>query len=270
MEPLSSADPRTFASVDFVLTDLDDTLTLDGRLPAASYAAMEELEAAGKTVVVVTGRPAGWCDLIARFWPVGAVVGENGAFYFRYDRAARTMHRVFQRSDEQRAADQRRLAEIYAGIVARYPAARLSADQAFRVSDYAVDFCEDVPRLDDAVIADIVRLFEAGGATAKVSSIHVNAWIGTFSKLEMSLRVLNDAFGCDAAAALDKVVYAGDSPNDEPMFAHFPKSVGVANLKPFLPLLRTPPKWLAAEAGGAGFKELADRLLKSDTDQKIR
>jgi len=27
--------------------------------------------------------PAGWCDLIARFWPVDAVVGENGALYFR-------------------------------------------------------------------------------------------------------------------------------------------------------------------------------------------
>jgi HAD superfamily hydrolase (TIGR01484 family) len=262
MKPLSTADPSAFADVDCVLTDLDDTLTLDGRLPAASYAAMEALEKAGKSVVVVTGRPAGWCDLIARFWPVAAVVGENGAFYFRYDRQARSMRRVFQRTDAERMRDQARLAAIYAGIRDRHPGAHLSADQAFRISDYAVDFCEDVPRLDDAAIADIVRMFEAGGATAKISSIHVNAWIGTFSKLEMSLRVLNDEFGIDGEAALRRVLYVGDSPNDEPMFAHFRHSVGVANLAPFLQTLTHRPAWITDRPGGLGFEDVASRVLK--------
>src|SRR5262245_56562381 len=78
-----------------VLTDIDDTLTEGGRLPAASYLAMERLRAAGLLVIPVTGRPAGWCDLIARQWPIDAVVGENGAFYFRYDDAARRMHRFY-------------------------------------------------------------------------------------------------------------------------------------------------------------------------------
>ena len=32
----------------------------------------------GKLVIPITGRPAGWCDHIARMWPVDAVVGENG------------------------------------------------------------------------------------------------------------------------------------------------------------------------------------------------
>jgi HAD superfamily hydrolase (TIGR01484 family) len=262
MKPLSTADQSEFADVDCVLTDLDDTLTLDGRLPAASYAALEELEKAGKSVIIVTGRPAGWCDLIARFWPVAAVVGENGAFYFRYDRRARSMIRVFQRTDAERARDQARLAAIYAGIRNRYPGARLSADQAFRISDYAVDFCEDVPRLDDGAIAGIVRMFEDGGATAKVSSIHVNAWIGTFSKLEMSLRVLSDVFSIDAEAAQPRVLYIGDSPNDEPMFAHFRQTVGVANLTPFLSQLAHRPAWITDHPGGLGFEELAARLLK--------
>ena len=129
MEPLTAAARDALSGVDFVLTDLDDTLTLDGRLPALSYQALEALEAAGKTVIVVTGRPAGWCDLIARFWPVGAVVGENGAFTFRYDRERRVMNRAFQRPDEQRARDQARLREIFAGIQRRYPEAKLSADR---------------------------------------------------------------------------------------------------------------------------------------------
>ena len=32
--------------------------------------------------VVVTGRSAGWCDLIARWWPVNSVIGENGALSY--------------------------------------------------------------------------------------------------------------------------------------------------------------------------------------------
>lgn len=262
MQPLNSAPADEFADVDFILTDLDDTVTLDGRLPAASYAALEALETAGKHVVIVTGRPAGWCDLLARFFPVSAVVGENGAFYFRYDRKTRTMHRTFQRTNAERAQDRARLDKIYSGILTRYPQLKLSTDQAYRISDLAVDFCEDVERLDDAVIADIVSMFEAAGATAKVSSIHVNAWIGNFSKLEMSLRLLHNDFSLSASNAIARVVYVGDSPNDEPMFAHFRHTVGVANLLPFLARLRHQPAWITAQPGGLGFAELVSRLLK--------
>src|SRR3954462_2183938 len=53
--------------------DIDDTLTTDGRLTAAAYGALERWKAAGKWAVPVTGRPAGWCDHIARMWPVDAV-----------------------------------------------------------------------------------------------------------------------------------------------------------------------------------------------------
>ncbi|MGE5266140.1 MAG: HAD family hydrolase [Deltaproteobacteria bacterium] len=261
MQPLSSAAREIFANTDFVLTDLDDTLTLDGRLPAASYAALEALQEAGKTVIVVTGRPAGWCDLIARFFPVSAVVGENGAFYFCYDHASRTMLRAFQRTDAERARDRHRLDQIFAGIAARYPEIRLSADQPYRISDIAVDFCEDVPRLNETTIADIVRMFDAGGATAKVSSIHINAWIGDFSKLEMSLRLLRERFAA-GSDAVQRAVYVGDSPNDEPMFAHFPLSIGVSNLLPFAKSLRSSPRWITAEPGGLGFAEVVQRILK--------
>jgi len=212
---------------------------------------------------VVTGRPAGWCDLIARLWPVAAVVGENGAFYYAYDRDARKMRRVYQRPAEQRARDRERLETIWQQVSRDHPGAELSADQPYRVSDYAIDFCEDVDRLPDEEVAEIARAFEAAGATAKLSSIHVNTWIGSFSKREMSLRLLSERFGLSEAEALEQVVYVGDSPNDEPMFAFFPHSVGVANLKPFLNRLKSPPAWGTAEPGGDGFAELAARILAS-------
>lgn len=261
LQPLADCAPSELAGVDFLLCDLDDTLTLDGRLPAATYTSLEQLEAAGVRIVIVTGRPAGWADMMARFWPITAVVGENGAFSFRYDRTARRMLRRYQRPAEQRARDRARLDAIFADLRQRYPGLQLSEDQPYRVSDLAVDFCEDVPPLSQAVIDDIVATFEAGGATAKISSIHVNAWIGDFSKLGMSLKLLEEDFGVDGQAALRRVIYAGDSPNDEPMFAHFPLSLGVANVAPFLARMRAHPAWLTVAPGGLGFAELAAKLL---------
>ena len=86
MKPLIEMPAAHAAGLDVLFTDIDDTVTTDGRLTGAAYAALESLQASGVRVVPVTGRPAGWCDHIARMWPVDLVVGENGAFYFRYDR----------------------------------------------------------------------------------------------------------------------------------------------------------------------------------------
>jgi hydroxymethylpyrimidine pyrophosphatase-like HAD family hydrolase len=77
--PLASIDAADLASIEFVLTDFDDTLTIEGRVPATVYERLEQLGNAGLKVIVITGRPAGWCDMIARCWPVAGVVGENGA-----------------------------------------------------------------------------------------------------------------------------------------------------------------------------------------------
>jgi HAD superfamily hydrolase (TIGR01484 family) len=255
MELLDAAAAKELAEASFILCDLDDTLTLDGALPQASYAALENLVRKGRQVIIVTGRPAGWCDMIARLWPVAAVVGENGAFYFRYDQHSRGMTREFQRSAEQRRADQSRLSEIFQQIQRKYPGVRLAADQAFRISDYAVDFCEDVSPLPQSVVSDIVHLFEAHGATAKVSSIHVNAWIGDFSKLQMSLSVL-ESLGLAEREFRRRVAYVGDSPNDEPMFEYFPLSVGVANIRSFLSSMKSHPRWITTQPGGLGFAEL--------------
>ncbi len=130
-----------------VLTDIDDTLTPEGRLPAAAYRALEALTEAGFAVAPITGRPAGWCDMIARFWPVAGVVGENGAFYFAYDAANRKMRRAYAASTAERAENHRRLERVRARVLAEVPGAGVSADQAYREADLAIDFCEDVAPL---------------------------------------------------------------------------------------------------------------------------
>ena len=247
--------------VGFVLTDIDDTLTLHGRLPAVAYAAMERLALAGFKVIPITGRPAGWCDHIARMWPVDGVVGENGALWFRHDPEQRRLVRRFLVDDATRRANRARLEALAAKILAEVPGCALASDQLYREADLAIDFCEDVAPLPDAEVARIVRLFEEAGCTAKVSSIHVNGWFGQYDKLTMTRLLMREVFGVELDAALYRFVFIGDSPNDQPMFAHFPNSVGVANLARFLSSLETPPRWLTDEEGGHGFAQVAELLL---------
>lgn len=261
MRPLSDFPAAGRAAVRFLLCDIDDTITDDGRLPAASLEAMERLRAAGIAVMPITGRPAGWCDLIARMWPVDGVVGENGALFFRYDRQARRMERRYWKDAAQRAADRVKLDRLAAEIPAAVPGAAVAADQAYREEDLAIDFAEDVPTLDQASIAKIVAMFEAAGATAKVSSIHVNGWFGDFDKLSMTRRAMAEFFGRDIDRERGDIVFAGDSPNDAPMFGFFPNAVGVANVRDFAGRLPAEPAWVTPGRGATGFLELAEALL---------
>jgi len=263
MRPLDEMPAAAARAIRYVLTDIDDTLTDDGRLGAAAYGALERLRVAGLTVVPITGRPAGWCDHIARMWPVDAVVGENGAFYFRYDQKARRMIRRFAKDETQRQQDRQRLALLGQHILAAVPGASLSADQHYRETDLAIDFCEDVPPLPRSEVARIQSLFQEAGAQAKISSIHVNGWFGSWDKLAMTRILFAEAFNTDLDAVRDAVAFAGDSPNDAPMFAHFQNAVGVANVLDFTDELDAKPTWVTPSRGGAGFVELADHLLDS-------
>ena len=263
MLPLSTMPLATRRGIRGVLTDIDDTLSTRGRLTAEAYTALERLRAAGKLVIPITGRPAGWCDHIARMWPVDAVVGENGAFYMHHDDAKRTLVKRFVADAAERAANRGRLAAIGEQILREVPGTALASDQLYRETDLAVDFCEDLPPLPRPAIDRIVALMEAEGMTAKVSSIHVNGWFGNYDKLAMTRRLLAEVFVVDLDAQRERFVFVGDSPNDAPMFAFFPNAVGVANVRPFLERIATPPAYVTQREAGAGFVELADWLLAS-------
>ena len=245
-----------------VFCDIDDTLTTDGHLTAAAYAALDALKTAGKLVIPITGRPAGWCDHIARMWPVDAVVGENGAFYFQYDRHARKLIKRFRDDEAVRAANRARLATVRALILKQVPGAGVASDQLYREADLAIDFCEDVPRLPDADIDRIVAIMHESGMTARVSSIHVNGWFGSYDKLDMTRTVMRERFNVDLDADKADYVFIGDSPNDAPMFAYFPMSVGVANVADFSVRLEASPVFVTGARSGGGFVELVTHLLK--------
>ena len=261
MRPLAALCPESRASIRGVLFDIDDTLTTDGRLTADAYAAVDALKLAGLIVVPITGRPAGWCDHIARMWPVDAVVGENGAFYFQYDAQRKKLVTRFRDDDATRAANRSRLAAVRGRILKEVPGSAVASDQLYREADLAIDFCEDVPRLPDAAIDRIVTIMHESGMTARVSSIHVNGWFGAYDKLSMTRTLMRERFGVDLDADKARYAFIGDSPNDAPLFGYFPNSVGVANVIEFTSRLETRPAYVTAARSGDGFVELVAHLL---------
>lgn len=246
-------------SIDFVLTDIDDTLTDEGLLGPEAFDSLWKLHRSGVHVVPVTGRPAGWCEMIARQWPVSGVVGENGGFYFRYH--DRKMHRQFFFDEKTQSENRAKLNGLRERILREVPGCAIASDQFTRLMDLAVDFCEDVPRLPKSDVQKIVSLFEAAGAHAKVSSIHVNGWFGSWDKLATTRLMMRERFGIDLDAERARCVFVGDSPNDAPMFAHFPNAVGVANVLDFRDRLDALPAWITRSRCGAGFAEVAQLLI---------
>lgn len=261
MKPIEKMPKAVKKNIRYVLADIDDTLTLDGRLPAVVFGAMEALKKAGICMIPITGRPAGWCDHIARMWPVDGVVGENGAFYFYYDDGQRKMMRRYFKSEEQRRSDRKKLENLKRKILDKIPGCRVSADQHYREADLAIDYCEDIPPLSMEDIDRIVRLFEAAGARAKISSIHVNGWFGEYDKLTMTRLLFAEVFEDDLDAVKENVIFIGDSPNDVPMFQFFPYSAGVVNILQFKEKITHKPAWVTRQKGGYGFAEMVDIIL---------
>ena len=249
-------------NLEIIFTDLDDTLTTGGMLLAGSFQSLWQMHEAGLELVLVTGRPAGWCDHLARMWPVAAVIGENGAFCFSYNRKKKKMERFYLAAESERQAAQAGLDTIKKRVLSEVPACKISADQAYRISDLAIDFCEDVPPLSKNDISRICRILEEEKAEYKISSIHINCWFGDFDKVKGVKAYLKRTCGREISQLEDKILFTGDSPNDEPLFAELEHSIGMANITPFLKDISHPPCYITEKEGGLGFQEAAEIILE--------
>ncbi|REG82577.1 HAD-IIB family hydrolase [Marinomonas pollencensis] len=245
--------------VRFILTDVDDTLTWHGRLPEQTLAALTGLSRAGIKVVPVTGGCAGWSDMIARTLPVEGVITEGGGCFIANTEGVLDYH--FWRDEAQMRADQTAIMEKVKQSLSAFPALRLARDQSYRLTDVAIDYAQDVRPAaiteKDALLAKLL----AQGLNAKASSIHINVSGGGYDKFSMAERVLRERYGLSDEACRQQVLYVGDAPNDESMFARFPLSVGVANIAQHLENMQHHPSFQTQQPGGFGFAELAAHLL---------
>ncbi len=279
-----------------VFTDIDDTLTTEGAITPDALQALADLKAAGLTVIPITGRPIGWSEPFARGdaarrmapWPVDALVAENGAVAFAWqamhqqqDALAsaplvsynlcqiglqppsllrKQLLKLYQQDATTRAANFTRMQAVAAQVLREVPGACLSQDSAGRETDIAIDHSE-FTHLPPEKIAQVVALMQDAGMTATVSSIHINGWFGAHNKLAGARWIVRALFGRDLEAELDRWIYVGDSTNDQVMFAHFPHSVGVANIRRFEAALRHKPRYITQGSRGAGFAEVARAIL---------
>lgn len=242
MKELAEAPPDAFHEVRYVLTDMDETLTSDGLLPASCYGALERLQAARLKVVVVTAAPAGWCDQMARMWPIDGVIGENGGLFFRRDGLGGVKRRFWQEGD--RRAQLMRIGEK---IVAEVPGAAISDDQPFRLTSLAFAQDEETRYAVTAAMAD-------AGLNTTANNLWLLGWFGAYDKLAMTRRVIGDSRD-------HMVCYLGDSENDTPMFRAFKHSIGMSTVRG--QPLSCYPTWVARGAGGKGFIEAVDAILAS-------
>jgi len=261
MSPIHTLSPDIAKQVIGILFDLDDTFTSHGKIKSEAFQALWAAKKAGLIMVPITGRPAGWCDHIARMWPVDGVVGENGAFYFWYDFKERKLKRRFVDTEDLRREKRARLEEIKKEVLAAVHGTALASDQLYRETDLAIDYCEDVPPLPWKDIERICTIFTKHDATCKVSSIHVNGWFGTYSKLDMTRVLARELWGFDLDQEQARFFFCGDSPNDEPMFAHFPHSAGVKNIHKFTAHMKHLPAYVTDREGGLGFAEIVEAIL---------
>jgi len=257
MSPFGEFPVALARQIRFVLSDVDDTLTEGPRLPAATYNAIERLQRAGLTVIPVTAAPAGWCDLMARMWPIAAVIGENGGLCFRRDPQSGTTERYYWATEEERLTAQARLARHAGEIAAAVPGSQIAHDQRYRETTLA--FANSRPAVSAAILGHLA----AAGACTAVNSLWVLGWFGGFDKLTMTRRMMKQLCATDIDRDPGACLYVGDSPNDAPMFAFFPHSVGVASVGQYADHLPTPPCWITEGGGGAGFIEVAELLLAS-------
>lgn len=240
-----------------IFSDVDDTLTHGGVVVPEAYAAIARARAAGLRVVLVTGRPAGWAEVLASVWPVDAAIAENGGVaYCKLD--GRLQRVYFDPGDP--AEDAARLAALADDITQTLPFARRSDDCSLRVTDVAFDIGEHQHLPPDQVEAILARC-RAHGARTLISSVHAHACFHAADKATMAVRIAGVLWGETAEEAAAHYAFIGDSPNDQAAFAFFGASIGVANIARFLPQLEPAPRYVTSASYGHGFAEAIDVML---------
>ena len=278
MQPLSTwplADRRQIIGV---FTDIDDTLTTDGAITADALAALTDLADAGLHVIPITGRPVGWSVPFAQGdaasgvapWPVDAIVAENGSVALFKDKKGTLptscidslLLKVYQQDSATRIRNFARMQQVALRVLREVPGAQLSQDSAGRETDIAIDHSE-FTHLSAEKIAQAIQIMQSEGMNATVSSIHINGWFGAHNKLSGARWIVRERFGRALDAEIDKWVYVGDSTNDQLMFAHFPHSIGVANIRRFEAQLTHKPRYITVGERGAGFAEVTTAIAEA-------
>ena len=243
--------------ISLVATDMDGTLTQQGRFTSSLLAGLEELARLQIPVVIVTGRSAGWVSGLAQYLPVWGAIAENGGLLYLKDRE----HPLPLTPITDPIAHRQKLARVFESLQRDFPHLRESADNPFRLTDWTFDVAglslQDLQRMEAAC--------QEQGWDFVYSTVQCHIKPIAQEKATAVLQVLQDYF---PQFDRDRVLTVGDSPNDRTLFdpGYFPHSVGVANIVDYLDILPHPPAYMTQSLEGEGFGELVRYL----TDLELR
>ncbi|HSM81649.1 MAG TPA: HAD family hydrolase [Nodosilinea sp.] len=250
VQPLPSSRFLGQGAIKLLATDMDGTLTRQGKFTAALLQGLERLQQAGLPVVIVTGRSAGWVSGLAHYLPVAGAMAENGGIYFP---AGQPPEPLIELADG--VAHRQQLQAVFAQLQRRWPQIQASEDNPFRLTDwtFAID------GLSTADLEGMADLCQSLGWGFVYSTVQCHLFRPGQSKAAGLQQVLQRHF---PALSTPEVLTLGDSPNDETLFdpALFPRSVGVANIKDYWPHLLHRPAYVTPAAAVEGFLQVVDAL----------
>ena len=249
---LSSLNNIDLSDIRLIASDVDGTLTLNGKFSSNFISTLLDLQSAGIKVLLVTGRSAGWVSALVNYLPIEGAIAENGGIFLQPNGNQDLLssvpniprHRIL-------------LENTFHHIKQKFPALHTSTDNQFRITDWTFDV--DNLSADDiqAIALQCSQMgwsFTYSNVQCHIKPVHQDKSTGLLSVLSNHFPELNS----------QQVLTIGDSPNDEAMFNPdlFPVSVGVANIRHYQDKMLYLPKYVTHASEFAGFQQLAQLLLK--------
>ncbi|HEY9892145.1 MAG TPA: HAD family hydrolase [Candidatus Sericytochromatia bacterium] len=235
-----------FKNLRLIATDMDGTLTFQGKFTASLLQAFEDLIAAALPVLIVTGRSAGWVSGLVSYLPVVGAIAENGGIFYSSDSEPVALTPINNLGEHRQ-----KLAEAYQRLKLEFPQIQESSDNRFRLTDWTFDNREltvtQLKRLDE--------LCRSMGWGFTYSSVQCHIKPIAQDKAAGLMQVLAKYF---PDTQCQQVLTVGDSPNDASLFNPelFPLSVGVANVLDYASELIYQPAYVTQAVEGKGFCEL--------------
>jgi hydroxymethylpyrimidine pyrophosphatase-like HAD family hydrolase len=241
LKKFSEIDTESCKRISVVATDVDGTITFDGRITEQTIRALTTLHNSGLKTVLVTGRSAGCGLTLLTYLPgLTGVIAENGGVVIEEERVVWVHART------------QKLAGAFGSLFDLFPDLNEGNDNFSRLSDYTID----MRSIKNGELKKIAEHIHKQRLNITHSSVHAHLYDGDYSK-GTALRSWLNKRGINT----DSVFTIGDSANDESLVnvGDFPHScwvgtVGVADV------LGLRPAYITSEIEGAGFEEIANTL----------
>lgn len=240
--------------IKYIISDVDDTITRNGKLFPSSLDALWRVKASKRSVYLVTGGSVGWADAYLRQWPVDGVIAESGAIMVCYSKDNEIAHIVNPIINQKKAFSKKaELMKETRGLV-------FSSDQTSRDFDVAYEK-NKLNEVERKILKN--KIISLGGHYAE-SSIHINAWFGEYNKKSALTDFFTKFYNIKEEELLSSSIYLGDSFNDQELFSYIPLSIGMHTVENNRSEYTALPQYITQCGSGRGFVEVINALLKEE------